>query len=106
MAVFMLSFTGVPPLIGFWGKFFLFRTAIEGGYIMLAVLGILTSLVSAFYYLRVIVMMWMREGEATASRDLWVNAAAIAMAVLVIITGLVPTGLFNLALQAIANGIV
>jgi NADH-quinone oxidoreductase subunit N len=106
MAVFMLSFTGVPPLIGFWGKFFLFRTAIEGGYIMLAVLGILTSLVSAFYYLRVIVMMYMREGEATASRDMWVNAAAIVMAVLVIITGLIPTGLFNLALQAIANGIV
>jgi NADH-quinone oxidoreductase subunit N len=106
MAVFMLSFTGVPPLIGFWGKFFLFRTSIEGGYIVLAVIGILTSLVSAFYYLRVIVMMYMREGEATASRDMWVNLVAIAMALLVIVSGLIPTGLFNLALQAIANGIV
>ena len=106
MAVFMLSFTGVPPLIGFWGKFFLFRTAIEGGYALLAILGIITSLISAFYYLRVIVMMYMREGEAQASRDVWVNLSAIAMAVLVIVAGLIPTGLFNLALQAIANGIV
>ncbi len=105
MAVFMLSFTGVPPLIGFWGKFFLFRTAIEGGYIVLAVIGLLTSLVSAWYYLRVIVMMYMREGEVSASRDFWVNLAAISMAVLVIVAGLIPTGLFNLALQAVANGI-
>ena len=102
----MLSFTGVSPLIGFWGKFFLFRTAIEGGYALLAILGIITSLISAFYYLRVIVMMYMREGEAVASRDLWVNLAAIAMALVIIVAGLIPTGLFNLALQAIANGIV
>lgn len=106
MAVFMLSFTGVPPLIGFWGKFFLFRTAIEGGYALLAILGIITSLISAFYYLRVIVMMYMREGETTASREVWVNLAAVVMALLIIITGLFPTGLFDLALQAIANGIV
>ncbi len=106
MAVFMLSFTGVPPLIGFWGKFFLFRTAIEGGYIVLAVIGLLTSIVSAWYYLRVVVMMYMREGEVSSSRDFWVNLAAITMAVLVILAGLIPTGLFNLALQAIANGIV
>ena len=105
MTVFMLSFTGVPPLIGFWGKFFLFRTAIEGGYIFLAVIGLLTSLVSAWYYLRVIVMMYMREGEISASRDFWVNLAAIGMAVVVIVAGLIPTGLFNLALQAVANGI-
>jgi NADH-quinone oxidoreductase subunit N len=105
MTVFMLSFTGVPPLIGFWGKFFLFRTAIEGGYIFLAVIGLLTSLVSAWYYLRVIVMMYMREGEISASRDFWVNLAAIGMAVVVIVAGLIPTELFNLALQAVANGI-
>lgn len=105
MAVFMLSFTGIPPLIGFWGKFFLFRTAVEGGYSVLAVIGILTSLVSAFYYLRVIVMMYMREGEESASRDLWVNAIAIILAAVVIIAGLIPTGLFNLALQALANGL-
>ena len=47
MMVFMLSFTGIPPTLGFWGKFYLFRTAVEGGYIGLALIGLLTSLVSA-----------------------------------------------------------
>ncbi len=56
MTVFMLSFTGVPPTLGFVGKFYLFRTVIEGGYIGLALIGVLTSLVSAYYYLRVVVI--------------------------------------------------
>ncbi len=51
MTVFMLSLTGVPPTLGFVSKFYLFRTVIEGGYIGLAVIGGLTSLVSAYYYL-------------------------------------------------------
>ena len=106
MTVFMLSFTGVPPLIGFWGKFFLFRTAIEGGYVILAVIGLLTSLISAWYYLRVIVMMYMRDGEVNASREFWINLAAITLALFVIVAGFMPGGLFNLALQALANGIV
>jgi NADH-quinone oxidoreductase subunit N len=56
MAVFMLSFTGVPPTLGFVGKFYLFRTVLEGGFTSLAVIGVLTSLVSAYYYLRIIVI--------------------------------------------------
>lgn len=105
MTVFMLSFTGIPPLVGFWGKFFLFRTAIEGGYVALAVIGLLTSLVSAWYYLRVIVMMYFNDGEPEASRAFSVNLAAIGLALVVLVLGLLPTGLFNLALQALANGI-
>lgn len=104
MTVFMLSFTGIPPLIGFWGKFFLFRTAIEGGYVGLAIIGLLTSLVSAWYYLRVIVMMYFRDGEVEASKAITINLAAVGLAVLVLLIGLLPTGLFNLALQALANG--
>ncbi|MBA4421085.1 MAG: NADH-quinone oxidoreductase subunit N [Anaerolinea sp.] len=104
MTVFMLSFTGVPPLIGFWGKFFLFRTAIEGGYVLLAIIGLLTSLISAWYYLRVIVMMYFRDGEVEASKAITINVAAVGLAVLVLLIGLLPTGLFNLALQALANG--
>ena len=67
MAVFMLSFTGVPPTLGFMGKFYLFRTVIEGGYLGLALIGVFTSLISAYYYLRVIVIMYMREGEPDRS---------------------------------------
>lgn len=105
MTIFMLSFTGIPPLLGFWGKFFLFRTAIEGGYTLLAVFGLLTSLVSAWYYLRVIVMMYFREGEVAASRAWTINLAAIGLALAVLVLGFLPGGLFSLALQALANGL-
>ena len=62
MTVSMLSFTGVPPTLGFVGKFYLFSTVVQD-YKGLALIGVLTSLVSAYYYLRVVVYMYMREGE-------------------------------------------
>lgn len=52
MAVFMFSFTGVPPTLGFWGKFLLFKAVVDGGFTWLALIGLLTSLFSAYYYLR------------------------------------------------------
>ena len=48
MTVFMLSLTGIPPTLGFVGKFYLFRAAIEGQFYLLAVIGVLTSLISAY----------------------------------------------------------
>ena len=62
MAAFMLSLAGVPPLVGFTGKFYLFGAAIEAGYVGLAIVGVLNSVVSAYYYLWVIVTMYMKEG--------------------------------------------
>ena len=52
MTAFVLSFIGFPPTLGMVGKFYLFRSVIDGGFIWLAIIGVLTSLVSAFYYLR------------------------------------------------------
>lgn len=101
MAVFMLSFTGVPPTLGFMGKFYLFRTIIEGGYLGLALIGVFTSLISAYYYLRVIVIMYMREGEPLARKDFWVQFTAAAAAVLVIVLSLVAGPLLNLASKAV-----
>ena len=62
MAIFMLSLAGFPLFSGFTGKFYLFRSAIVAGYTELAILGVLNSLLSVIYYLRVIVMMYMEEG--------------------------------------------
>lgn len=73
MLVFMLSFAGVPPTLGFAGKFYLFRAVLEGGYVGLAVLGVLTSLVSAYYYLRVVVVMYFQEGKPQAEGSLLLN---------------------------------
>jgi NADH-quinone oxidoreductase subunit N len=61
MAVFMLSLTGVPPLVGFWGKLFVFRAAVEAGLSWLAIVGVINSAISAFYYLGVVVQMYMRD---------------------------------------------
>ena len=63
MAAFMLSLAGVPPLVGFAGKFYVFRAAVDSGYVGLAVIGVLNSVVSAYYYIWVIVMMYMRDGD-------------------------------------------
>lgn len=101
MAVFMLSFTGIPPALGFWGKLYLFQTTIEGGYLWLAIVGLLTSVASAWYYLRVIVMMYMREGEPEVTRDRWVKIVPYAAAVALLVIGFIPGRLLDWALQAI-----
>ncbi len=101
MTVFMLSFTGVPLTLGFWGKFYLFSTAVQGGYLGLALIGLLTSAVSAFYYLRLIVIMFMRPGEPCVSRDPWINLTAGVSALAVVGLSFAPGALFALASQAI-----
>ncbi|MDH3944528.1 MAG: proton-conducting transporter membrane subunit, partial [Anaerolineae bacterium] len=69
MAAFMFSFTGIPPTIGFAGKLYIFRAVIEAGFVGLAVIGVLTSLVSAYYYLRVIVIMYMQDGKPAVHKE-------------------------------------
>jgi NADH-quinone oxidoreductase subunit N len=64
LAVYMVSLTGIPVSAGFVGKFLLFRAAVTGGWAVLAVVGVLMSVVSAYYYLRVVVAMYMRPPEA------------------------------------------
>jgi NADH-quinone oxidoreductase subunit N len=100
MLVFLLSFTGVPPTLGFWGKFYLFRTAVEGGQVVLALIGLLTSLVSAYYYLRVVVMMYMRSGEPTVQGDRWVRLTAVVMALAVVGLAFVPSLLLEAVQRA------
>ena len=70
MAVFMLSLAGFPPTAGFAGKVYLFSAAIDAGYVGLAVIGVLNSLVSVYYYLGVLVQMYMAEGTRAIDRPL------------------------------------
>jgi len=63
MVVFFLSLGGIPPTAGFIGKYFLFAAAISAGYSWLAVIAVLMSAVSMFYYLRVVVAMYLKEGS-------------------------------------------
>jgi NADH-quinone oxidoreductase subunit N len=64
MALFMFSLSGIPPTAGFMAKFYVFSAAVEQGYIVLTVIGVLNSLISLYYYLRPIVFMYMEESKA------------------------------------------
>jgi NADH-quinone oxidoreductase subunit N len=101
MTVFMLSFTGVPLTLGFWGKLYLFSTAVQGGFVGLALIGLITSIVSAYYYLRVVVMMFMRSGEPQVVSDPWVNATALVSAAAVLGLSFIPASLMAIAVKAV-----
>ena len=101
MTVFILSLIGFPPTIGMVGKFYLFRAVIDGGFIWLAIIGVVTSLVSAFYYLRVVVNMYMKEGEPSTERETWLNLSTGATAFLTVALSLVPQFLFTWASEAV-----
>jgi NADH-quinone oxidoreductase subunit N len=101
MLVFMLSLIGFPPTLGLVGKFYLFRAAIAGGFTGLAIIGVLTSLISAYYYLRVVVTMYMREGEPAVEREPWLNLTTGLTAIVTVVASLVPAPLFALASSAV-----
>lgn len=103
MAVAMFSFTGIPPTLGFFGKFYLFRTAVEGGFIGLALIGVVTSLISAYYYLRVVIVMYMQEGDPIVHREPWAIFTAKASAVAIVALSIFSAPLFNWASQALLH---
>ncbi len=100
MALFMLSFTGIPPTVGFLGKFYLFRAALDAGLVWLALVGVLTSLVSAYYYLRVVVMMFMRPGAPESRSEAWLNATIAVTAAGTLALGILPDPVLALAGRA------
>ena len=101
MTVFMLSFIGFPPTLGMVGKFYLFRAAIVGGYSGLAIIGVVTSLVSAYYYLRVVVNMYMHEGDPTIEREPWLSFTTAITAIATVVLSFAPQWLFLLASTAV-----
>ena len=109
MLLFMLSLGGIPPTAGFMGKLWLFGAAIDRGYIWLAVIGVLNSAVSLYYYIRVVVYMWLKN-EPAGSEPHLSPGVATALAVTLFATlalGLYPRPLFDLAeLSARALGTV
>jgi NADH-quinone oxidoreductase subunit N len=99
MLLFMLSLGGIPPTAGFMGKFWLFSAAIESGYVWLAVIGVLNSAVSLYYYVRVVVFMWLKNDPA-GSEPKTSPALAFTLGVTVVATlllGVYPRPLFELA---------
>ena len=100
MTIFMLSLTGVPPTVGFLAKFYLFRAVLDAGLIWLALVGVVTSLVSAYYYLRVVVVMYMRPGEPDTRSEAWLNTTVAVTAMATLVLGLLPGPALALAERA------
>ncbi len=101
MAIFMLSLIGLPPTIGLIGKLYLFRAVIDAGFVWLAIIGVLTSLVSAFYYLRVVVIMYMKDGEPATEREPWLDMTTLVTALVTVVVSFVPQFLFAWASDAV-----
>jgi NADH-quinone oxidoreductase subunit N len=80
MLLFMLALTGIPPTGGFVGKFYLFAAAVEGGWGWLAVIGVLTSAISLYYYFRIVLYMYMRDSDHTTPTPLHAPALVGAIA--------------------------
>jgi NADH-quinone oxidoreductase subunit N len=106
MTVCLLSLGGLPPTAGFIGKWYIFSAAVSAGYYSLAVIGMLTSVISVFFYLRVVVMMYMadREGEAVQVRVTGIGMAALVVSIAAIFyLGVLPTKVLDLAASSIST---
>jgi NADH-quinone oxidoreductase subunit N len=106
MTIFLLSLGGFPPTVGFIGKWYIFSAAVSAGYYWLAIIGVLTSVVSVFFYLRVVVMMYMSERDArpvpVALTRLAMGALALSV-VIILALGIMPTPLIDLAQASVAT---
>ena len=79
MTVFMLSLAGFPPFVGFFGKLFLFTAGVNAGYTWIVVLAVLMSVVSVYYYVRVLIPVWSQSGRVDALRVPFSSSAAIGL---------------------------
>ena len=107
MTVCLLSLGGLPPTAGFIGKWYIFTAAVSAGYYGLAIIGVLTSVISVFFYLRVVVMMYMADRQAAMSppaKESRVGMAALVASIVAIFyLGVLPTSVLTLAAESIAT---
>ncbi|MEX2116809.1 MAG: NADH-quinone oxidoreductase subunit N [Bacteroidota bacterium] len=93
MSIFMFSLAGIPPLAGFFGKYYVFLAAVKADLTWLAILGVLTSLISVYYYLRLVVQMYFRDSDqpSTGRKPLGVLVAMGIAAFMVFLLGVQPS---------------
>jgi NADH-quinone oxidoreductase subunit N len=106
MTIFLLSLGGFPPLAGFIAKWYIFNAAVTAGQTWLAIIGVLTSVVSVFFYLRIVVMMYMTSNEAEARFPPVPRVAGVALivsALLLFYLGILPTRVIDWAARSIST---
>lgn len=97
LTICLLSLAGVPPTVGFFGKFYLFTSAMAEGLVWLSLWGVLNSVISVYYYLRPIVVMYMRDGEVDENSHVMHGSrvALVTCTVLIVVLGLLSGPLFE-----------
>jgi NADH-quinone oxidoreductase subunit N len=105
-SLFLLSLAGIPPTAGFFSKLYIFQAAIDAEMYVLAIIGLLNSIIGAYYYLRVMVYMYMREPIpgapiATPMQSGFVASALVIAAVLVLLLGILPGPSLEVAVGAV-----
>jgi NADH-quinone oxidoreductase subunit N len=106
MTVFLLSLGGFPPTVGFIAKWYIFNAAIQENLIALAVLGVLTSVVSVFFYLRIVVQMYMTEERAGGHRPTVPGIALAGLLIAVVVVfylGVLPGELMSIAADSVSS---
>ena len=106
MTMFLLSLGGFPPMAGFIAKWYVFSAAIKGGYTWLAIIGVLTSVISVFFYLRVVVVMYMTPTDSPAQFPAVpriAGAALVVSALLVVYLGILPSRVLDWAAASIGT---
>ena len=103
MSLFMVSLAGFPPTAGFFGKLFVFYAAVKQGYILITVMAVIASIISVYFYLRVIVMMYFHEDEKAPQPVIYKGMGALitVSCVVVVAIGLFPSFLMEMARGAI-----
>jgi NADH-quinone oxidoreductase subunit N len=106
MTIFLLSLGGFPPMAGFIAKWYVFSAAVRAGYTELAIIGVLTSVISVFFYLRIVVMMYMTPTETPAQFPAvpkMAGAALVVSAILIFYLGILPTRVLEWAAASIST---
>ncbi|MBI4654538.1 MAG: NADH-quinone oxidoreductase subunit N [Nitrospirae bacterium] len=105
MLIFMFSLTGIPPTAGFIAKFYIFMSAINAGYTYLVIIAVIFSAVSAFFYLRVVMYMYMKEpkAEVVLSTSTAMNIALTVTVVSTLVIGVFPSALIELARMSLSG---
>jgi NADH-quinone oxidoreductase subunit N len=104
MTAFLLSLGGFPPTAGFIGKWYIFEAAVQEGHYALAIIGVLSSVVAVFFYLRVVVMMYMTDDAGVPARPAVSLPSMAALGLAVVATfylGVLPTRVIDAAMQSI-----
>ena len=99
----MLSLAGFPPTAGFFGKLYVFIAAIKQGYILITIMAVIATVVSVYFYLRIIVMMYFHENEDDEKMVIHRGMGTIVTlsSIAIILIGFFPSGLMNIALDSI-----